>query len=118
MDNISAAPRVAKGAQPSFFEQPAMEAMYGMLVVMLEEICVLRDRIDTCERLGAQGIPVTPESVEAYQPDERVDATREARRRQTIDRVMRPVRALQQASVRQAQSRYEDAARGIAEQDI
>jgi len=118
MDNTSAAPRVAKGAQPSFFEQPAIEAMYGMLVVMLEEICVLRDRIDTCERLGAQGIPVTPDSVEAYQPDADVDAQREARRRQTIDRVMRPVKALQQASVQQAQSRYEHAARDIAEQDI
>lgn len=118
MNPVAPAPRVAKGAQPSFFEQPAMEAMYGMLVVMLEEICVLRDRLDTCERLGAQGIPVTPDSVEAYQPDALVDEEREARRHQTIDRIMRPVKSLQQASVQQAQSRYEHAARDIAEQEI
>jgi len=118
MNRAVQAPRVAKGAQPSFFEQPAMEAMYGMLVVMLEEICVLRDRLDTCERLGEQGIPVTRDSIEAYQPDADADAERETRRRQTIDRVMRPVRTLQQASVQQAQSRYEHTARDIAEQEI
>jgi hypothetical protein len=120
MNNVSKieTPRIAKGAQPSFFDAPAIEAMYGMLVVMLEEICVLRDRVDTCERLGEQGIVVTPTSIEAYEADDEVEAFREERRRQTINRVMRPVKTLQQASVQRAQSRYEREARKIAEQEI
>ena len=48
--NKTTAPRIAKGAQPSFFDQPALEAMYGMLVVLMEDVCVLQDRLDTYER--------------------------------------------------------------------
>jgi len=111
-------PRIAKGAQPVFFDQPAMEGMYGMLVVLMEEICVLRDRLDTCERLGEQGIAVTPASVEAYEADAAVEQAREERRVQTIRRVMRPVRQLQEAAVTRAQSRYERDAEAIAERAV
>ncbi|UCG73533.1 MAG: hypothetical protein JSV45_03950 [Chromatiales bacterium] len=112
------APRISKGAQPSFFEQPATEALYGMFVVMLEELCVLRDRLDTYERLGEQGIAVTSAAVEAYEPDDSVEQAREQLRHGTINRAMRPVKALQEAAVKRAQSQYEQAARSIAEQEI
>ena len=120
MNQATARPatRISKGAQPSFFEQPAMEAMYGMLVILMEEICVLRDRLDTCERLGEQGIAATPASIEAYEPTAEVEQEREQRRRNTIDRVMRPVKTLQEAAVQRAQSRYEQTAQAIAEQEI
>jgi hypothetical protein len=113
-----ATPRIAKGAQPSFFEQPAIEALHGMVVVLMEEVCVLRDRLDTYERLGARGIAVTPEAVDAYTPDEAAEAEREQRRQATIRRVLRPVKQLQEAAVSRAQSRYEDDARQIAEREI
>lgn len=112
------APRIAKGAQPVFFDSPATEAMYGMLVVMLEELCVLRDRLDTYEHLGRQGIAVTPEAVEAFEPDAETEQAREARRVQTIRRALRPVRQLQEAAVSRAQSRYEREAEAIAERTI
>jgi hypothetical protein len=111
-------PEIAKGAQPSFFDPPALEAMHGMLIILLEQVCVLRDRLDTYERLGEQGIAVTPDAVEAYEPDESVEEFRERRRQETIDRVMRPVRTLQEAAVKHAQTKYEQTAREIAEQDI
>jgi hypothetical protein len=111
-------PRIAKGAQPSFFDHPALEAMNGMLVVLLEEVCVLRDRLDTYERLGAAGIAVTPEAVDAFTPDEAAERAREEQRRQTIRRVLRPVKQLQEAAVSRAQARYESTAREIAEREI
>lgn len=114
----ASAPRIAKGSQPSFFDQPALEGMYGMLVVLMEEICVLQDRLDTYERLGASGIAVTPEAVDAYTADEATENAREQRRQTTIRRVMRPVKQLQEAAVSRAQSRYEQDARQIAERDI
>jgi hypothetical protein len=112
------APRIAKGAQPAFFDQPAMEGMYGMMIVLLEEICVLSDRLDTYERLGAQGISVTPEAVDAFTPDSDAEAAREQSRQAIIRRAMRPIRQLQEAAVNRAQSRYESDARAIAERDV
>lgn len=111
-------PRIARGAQPAFFAEPALEAMHGMLVVLMEEVCVLRDRLDTYERLGAQGIAVTPESVDAYTPDAGAEAEREQRRKATIRRVLRPVKQLHEAAVQRAQTRYEQDARQIAGQEI
>jgi hypothetical protein len=111
-------PRIAKGAHPSFFADPATDAMYGMLIVLLEEICVLRDRLDTYERLGHLGITVTPGSVNDFAPDGETEALREKRRQGTISRVMRPVKALQEAAVQQANSRYKHMAQHIAEQDL
>jgi hypothetical protein len=117
MSNATA-PRIAKGAQPAFFDQPALEAMYGMLVVLMEEICVLQDRMDTYERLGARGIAVTPDTVDAYDPDEAVEKLREQRRQTVIRRIMRPVKQLQEAAVTRSQARYEQDARQIAEREI
>jgi hypothetical protein len=111
-------PRVARGAQPVFFDHPALEAMHGMLVVLLEELCVLRDRLDTCEQLGARGIAVTPAAIDAYTPDEVTEQAREARRQATIRRVLRPVQQLQAAAVSRAQSQYEVVARDLAERDL
>ncbi len=114
----ASAPRISKGAQPVFFEQPALEGMYGMLVVLMEEICVLRDRLDTYERLGARGIAVTPETVDAFTPDESQERVREERRAAIVRRVMRPVKQLQEAAVSRAQARYAEEARQIAEHEI
>lgn len=118
MNEATTAPRIPKGAQPNFFDQAATEALYGMFVIMLEEICVLRDRLDTYERLGEQGITVTPAAVDAYEPDESVEQFREQRRHSTINRAMRPVKALQEAAVQRAQTQYEQTAQKIAGQEI
>ncbi len=114
----STTPRVPKGAQPAFFEQPALEAMHGMFVVLLEEICVLRDRLDSYEKLGAAGIVVTPDALDAYTPDEATEKLREKRRQETIRRALRPVVQLQRAAINDAQSRYHSAATKLAEQEI
>jgi hypothetical protein len=111
-------PRVSRGAQPVFFDHPALEAMHGMLVVLLEEVCVLRDRLDTCEQLGARGIPVTPDAIDAYTPDDAAEQAREARRQATIRRVLRPVQQLQAAAVSRAQAQYDAVARDLAEREI
>jgi len=117
--NAKTPPRdIAKGAQPVFFDQPATEAMYGMLIVMLEEICVLRDRIDTCEKLGEAGIPVTTAAVEDFEASPDIEQEREARRKQLIERTLRPVRQLHEAAVSRAQPQYEQNARAVAERDI
>jgi hypothetical protein len=111
-------PTIAKGAQPSFFDEPAIEAMHGMMIILLEQVCVLHDRLDTYERLGEQGTVATAAAIDAFEPDEGVEEFREQRRQRLIDRIMRPVRTLQETAVNNAQSRYEKKANEIADQDI
>jgi hypothetical protein len=56
--------------------------------------------------------------VDAYTPDEAAETVREQRRQETIRRVFRPVKQLQEAAVSRAQARYEQEARQIAEREI
>ena len=98
---------IAKGSQPTFFRDPSVDALYAMAVVLMEEVSVLRDRLDTHERLAEQGVAATGLAVEDYAPDESVDQARDAARERFIARMMRPVQQLQRASLTNAQHKYE-----------
>ena len=67
--------RKAKGARPYFFDDPAIDKLLAMLMGLAGEVSVLRDRLDTVERLAEQNKLFTRSEVENYQPDE--DALRE-----------------------------------------
>jgi hypothetical protein len=98
---------IAKGAQPTFFPDPSVDALYAMVVVLMEEVSVLRDRLDTHERLAERGVAAGRLAVEDYAPDESVDQARDASRERFIARMMRPVQQLQLASLTNAQRKYE-----------
>lgn len=59
------------------------------ILALAAEVSALRERLDTHERLAAgDGLPV-PAAVEAYVPDETVEAARAAARRSLIERITR-----------------------------
>jgi hypothetical protein len=97
----------AKGAQPSFFKDPAVDTLYAMVVTLTEEISVLRERLDTHERLAEQNKPSTCQAVEDYVADQEIAECRDEARRKLVQRVMRPVKQLQYAAVSRVQKRYE-----------
>lgn len=109
---------IAKGSQPTFFRDPSVDALYAMVVVLMEEVSVLRDRLDTHERLADQGVAATGPAVEDYATDASVDQARDAAREQFIARMMRPVEQLQRAAVTNAQRQYEkDVTRVLPDDD-
>jgi hypothetical protein len=82
-------PRTTRGKRPVFFDDPSIDQMMTFLIELTTEVAVLRERLDTVERLLDAGVPVTREAIEAYQPQAAVDAERNAWRDAYLKRVFR-----------------------------
>lgn len=83
------APVAAKGHRQQFFSDPAIDKIYTILVAVMSEVSVLRERIDTHERLAAGGEVATPDIVDAYLPEPEVEAERTLAREDYIRRMFR-----------------------------
>lgn len=82
----------AIGDQTRFLDSDVDAALLEMTMALLAEVSVLRDRLDSHERLLAAGETVSPGSVDAYLPDEEAETGRSANRATMLDYVMRPLR--------------------------
>lgn len=85
--------RVAKGRRPVFLDTPESDKLLAMVTALVGEVSVLKDRVDTHERLAAAGKVATPEEIEEYVPDEAIEDEREAARTAMLDRVFRIISA-------------------------
>lgn len=81
----------AKGKRPVYFDDPQLDKLLAIVMALVGEVSVLRERLDTLERLGeAKGIFLLSE-VEAYQPDDQVAQKRSQWRADYLARVLRVV---------------------------
>ena len=81
--------RFAKGRRPFFMKDPDVDCLLAIAAALTAEVSVVRERLDTAERLAEQGLPATPANIEAYDPSPEVEAAREAMRAALLDRVFR-----------------------------
>jgi hypothetical protein len=81
--------RFSKGRRPFFLEDPDADRLLAIVTALTAEVSVVRERLDTAERLAAQGLPATAGNIEAYRPDPEAEAAREAARAAMLDRVFR-----------------------------
>ena len=51
LDWIARAGAKAKGKRPQYFDDPALDRMLSILLAVVGEVAVLRERLDTVERL-------------------------------------------------------------------
>jgi hypothetical protein len=91
VDYIARAGAKAKGRRPEYLSSPYEERMLSMLMAVIGEVSVLRERLDTVERLLEANGSITRADIEGYQPD--LDTGKERNRiiREYIARVMRGV---------------------------
>lgn len=82
-------PRVSKGKRPQFFDDPAIDQMMTFFLELMTEVSVLRERMDTVERLLDTKGSVSRAEIEAYRADAAVEAERTAWRDAYFQRVMR-----------------------------
>ena len=82
-------PRHAKGARPHFFDDPAIDQMLTFLVELTTEVSVLRDRVNTLERVLEANSVLDRNDIEAYQPDATAEQERMDQRRAFLKRVFR-----------------------------
>jgi hypothetical protein len=80
-------PRVVRGKRPAFFETPGVDDVLSMVVVLAQEMTVLRERLDSAEIVCAKhGIALTQE-IEALPMTEALLAEREAWRQRFYERL-------------------------------
>lgn len=80
-------PRHAKGKRPTFFEVDGVDEAMSMILVLASEFCVMRDRLDTVEKVAtAKGI-MLDEEVDNFEPDEATVLAREDRRKAFLNRL-------------------------------
>jgi hypothetical protein len=84
---------VHKGRREAPGVDPRVDTLIGMVLSLTSEVAVLRERLDAHERLAATGGFTGPEAVDAYEPDEAVEAARAAQRQRLLAKVCRPLLA-------------------------
>jgi hypothetical protein len=80
--------RTAKGERPRNFSDPAIETVLGIALSLASEVSVLRDRLDTIERILEQKGLVLRSEVDTYEPSAPERSERNARRLEYLDRVL------------------------------
>jgi hypothetical protein len=84
--------RDARGKRPSFYQDPALDQMMSMIIVLASEVSVLADQLDSTHRVMAMhGIDAATE-IAALALDEAALEQREARRQAMLERLFYLVR--------------------------
>lgn len=87
-----AIPRYSRGKRPQFFADPAVDELLGIVLGLTQEVSVLRDRLDTVERVLAAKGSLTRADLEDWVPDAAAEAERTKLRNDYLQRVFRVVR--------------------------
>jgi hypothetical protein len=80
---------VAKGKAPKFHDDRTVDQLMAMVVALTSEVSILRDRLDTHERLAAARDVFSPATVEDFVPGPDVIAERSAQRTRLMRKVFR-----------------------------
>lgn len=91
LDWIARAGRRAKGKRPEYFEDPAIDRVLSILMAVVGEVSVLRQRLDTVERLLETKQVITRADIESFVPDKAGAEERGVATKAYIARVMRGV---------------------------
>ena len=61
---------------PGYFDDPEKTRMMQCILSLGEEVCVLRDRLDTCARLAKHGKTATDENINSFDVTDTIQAER------------------------------------------
>lgn len=112
LDPLKLAGAKSKGARPWFLDSTDAERLMNITLVLVQELAVMRERLDTVERLLERDGKVSKAAIEAYRPA-RFEA--EERGQWTQEYLARVFRILQQ-DAEAAENPYEPTSEDIAEE--
>ena len=78
---------------PHFFDDPNTDRLLSMVLELSQEVAVLRERLDSHERVSEAKGGFGVADIEGYEPDEKTLAEREAWRGRFLERLMAPAKA-------------------------
>ena len=90
-DWIALAGKRAKGKRPDYFDDPAIDRLLSIVMALVGEVSVQRQRGDTLERLLETKGVISREEIERYAPDAAAGYERGVATKAYIARVMRGV---------------------------
>lgn len=70
-------------------DEPAAERTLEILMRLVTEVAVLRERLDTIEQLMAEKGSVTAKDIEDFNPDKSAQGARQTWRREFLERLLR-----------------------------
>lgn len=91
LDWIARAGARAKGKRPDFLGDPASERMLSILLAVVGEVSVVKERLDTVERLLDGKGTIDRADIDAYEPDRDAAQQRASMTKEYIARIMRGV---------------------------
>lgn len=92
LDYIKLASNKSKGARPYFHNDPAVERVLNITMAVAGELAVLRERMDTIERILEKKGMVLQEEIENYVPEgPKVEEQRQQWHSEYISRILRIV---------------------------
>ena len=83
-------PRTAKGKKPIYFDS-VTDKLLSMVLTLMGELSVMRDRLDTVERLIEKHKLFKQDEIEGFELSDEVNAIRTERRAAYIARVLKSV---------------------------
>jgi hypothetical protein len=107
----------AKGKRPFFFADPDTEKVMNITLALMQEMAVMRERLDTVERLLERDGQVTRAAIEAYEPSKDEAAERGLWTQEFIARCLRILQQEQEASEKSAEASSEEVAQEFARTD-
>ena len=91
MESPAQLKRKAKGQRPAFFDDPDTDKLVSMLMGLVGEVSVMRDRMDTIERLlGEKGL-LTQSDIDNFEPPEDVLMQRAETREMFLGEITRVI---------------------------
>ncbi|WP_439532824.1 hypothetical protein [Polymorphobacter sp.] len=112
VDWIARAGAKAKGARPKYFEDPALDRMLSIVMAVAGEVAVVKERLDTVERLLDEKGSITRADIEAYAPDREAGHERGLMHREYAARILRGVQQ-DMESLAGAESSVDDVSRQL-----
>ncbi|NEO56587.1 MAG: hypothetical protein F6K54_28045 [Okeania sp. SIO3B5] len=88
-------PKQAKGKRPVYLDNIDNDKLLAIIMALAGEVSVLRERLDTIEKLLVAKDIISSEDIENYQPDAQVNEEREQWRTDYITRILRVIENLQ-----------------------
>ncbi len=114
IDPLLLAGAKAKGKRPWFLKDPDVERVMNITLVLVQEVGVLRERLDTIERLLERDGTVSKAAIEAYTPTKTEAEERGAWMQEFIARVLRILQQDREALARGEETSSEDVAEEFA----
>ena len=117
LDPLQLAGAKAKGKRPWFLENPDTERVMNITLALMQEVAVIRERLDTVERLLDRDGVVTRDSIEAFEPSKSEADERGYWMQEYIARCLRILQQDREAIARGKEDSSEDVADEFAKVD-